>query len=175
MSSIAVPVVSEPVPAVVGTAIRGNKVLVIGKPFPTGALMKSMRSESLYTEKLWKKIVKCRYAKRDRANTYRFAALAVSMTLPPPTLKVHRVKKRQLRKARNARQEVTEVMLTSPGYCLTPAVLRWFSHHLIKYFKWKINLRFQGSNSLLLSKININSCCDWLKGSLFSLPLVWRH
>ena len=55
MSSIAVPVVSEPVPAVVGIAIRGDKVLVIGKPFPTGALMKSMRSESLYTENLEKR------------------------------------------------------------------------------------------------------------------------
>jgi hypothetical protein len=55
MSSIAVPVVSEPVPAVVGIAIRGDKVLVIGKPFPTGALIKSMRSESLYTENLGKR------------------------------------------------------------------------------------------------------------------------
>lgn len=55
MSSIAVPVVSEPVPAVIGIAIRGDKVLVIGKPFPTGALIKSMRSESLYTENLGKR------------------------------------------------------------------------------------------------------------------------
>ena len=55
MSSIAVPVVSEPVPAVVGIAIRGDKALVIGKPFPTGALIKSMRSESLYTENLGKR------------------------------------------------------------------------------------------------------------------------
>ena len=52
MSRMAVPVVSEPVPAVVGMAMRGIKVLAIGKPFPTGALMKSMRSESLYTENL---------------------------------------------------------------------------------------------------------------------------
>jgi hypothetical protein len=52
ISRMAVPVVSEPVPAVVGIAIRGSKVLVIGKPLPTGALMKSMRSESLYTENL---------------------------------------------------------------------------------------------------------------------------
>ena len=56
MSSIAVPVVSEPVPAVVGIAIRGDKVLVIGKPFPTGALIKSMRSESLYAENLGKRL-----------------------------------------------------------------------------------------------------------------------
>ena len=47
MSRIAVPVVSEPVPAVVGIAMRGFRVFVIGRPFPTGALMKSMRSASL--------------------------------------------------------------------------------------------------------------------------------
>ncbi len=52
MSRIAVPVVSEPVPAVVGIAISGLNFFVIGKPFPMGALMKSMRSDSLYTENL---------------------------------------------------------------------------------------------------------------------------
>lgn len=60
MSTMAVPVVSLPVPAVVGTdfinyvswaphniildgkpAINGRSVLVIGRPFPTGALIKS--------------------------------------------------------------------------------------------------------------------------------------
>lgn len=92
ISRMAVPVVSEPVPAVVGIAIRGYKVLVIGRPFPTGALMKSMRSESLYAENLEKKSVKCRYVSKREA--YRFAALAVSMTLPPPTLKVHGFKRR---------------------------------------------------------------------------------
>lgn len=54
MSRMAVPVVSEPVPAVVGIAIRGDKVLVTGRPFPMGALIKSMRSESLYTANLGK-------------------------------------------------------------------------------------------------------------------------
>jgi hypothetical protein len=92
ISSIAVPVVSEPVPAVVGIAIRGNKVFVIGKPFPTGALIKSMRSESLYTENLGKRSSNVVTQKRNWANAYRFAAFAVSMTLPPPTLKMHRVK-----------------------------------------------------------------------------------
>ncbi len=52
ISRIAVPLVSDPVPAVVGTAIRGRNVCVIGKPLPMGALMKSIRSASLYTEKL---------------------------------------------------------------------------------------------------------------------------
>jgi hypothetical protein len=47
ISRIAVPVVSEPVPAVVGTAIRGRNVCVIGNPFPTGALIKSIKSASL--------------------------------------------------------------------------------------------------------------------------------
>ena len=52
ISRMAVPVVSEPVPAVVGIAIRGNKVLAMGSPLPTGALMKSIKSASLYTENL---------------------------------------------------------------------------------------------------------------------------
>ena len=47
MSRIAVPVVSEPVPAVVGTAINGRNVFSIGRPLPTGALMKSNKSASL--------------------------------------------------------------------------------------------------------------------------------
>lgn len=68
---MAVPVVSEPVPAVVGTlprrqprkegrggeredvlAMSGRRVCVIGSPFPTGAFMKSYRSASGYTENL---------------------------------------------------------------------------------------------------------------------------
>lgn len=65
MSRMAVPVVSEPVPAVVGTegdirksvsdgmqeertpAISGWSFFVMGRPLPTGALMKSKRSASL--------------------------------------------------------------------------------------------------------------------------------
>lgn len=66
MSKIAVPVVSEPVPAVVGTgrgggggqlqdgeeisgslAMRGRRDWAIGRPLPIGALMKSIRSASL--------------------------------------------------------------------------------------------------------------------------------
>ena len=54
MSRIAVPVVSEPVPAVVGMAMRGSRAFEMGSPFPTGALMKSNRSASLYTENLFK-------------------------------------------------------------------------------------------------------------------------
>lgn len=45
-SKMAVPVVSEPVPAVVGTAIRGFKGFVMGSPFPNGALTKSRKSAS---------------------------------------------------------------------------------------------------------------------------------
>ena len=45
-SKIAVPVVSEPVPAVVGTAINGFRGLSIGSPFPRGALTKSRNSAS---------------------------------------------------------------------------------------------------------------------------------
>lgn len=47
MSRIAVPVVSEPVPAVVGMAMRGFRAWDIGNPLPTGALIKSKRSASL--------------------------------------------------------------------------------------------------------------------------------
>ncbi len=42
-SKMAVPVVSEPVPAVVGTAMRGRRGLVIGRPSPRGALTKSRK------------------------------------------------------------------------------------------------------------------------------------
>lgn len=45
-SKIAVPVVSEPVPAVVGTAIRGLRGLSMGRPLPRGALTKSRKSAS---------------------------------------------------------------------------------------------------------------------------------
>ena len=43
---MAEPVVSDPVPAVVGTAMRGLRGLVIGRPLPTGALTKSRKSAS---------------------------------------------------------------------------------------------------------------------------------
>lgn len=46
MSRITAPVVSEPVPAVVGTAIKGRKGLDTGKPLPIGALTKSIKFES---------------------------------------------------------------------------------------------------------------------------------
>ena len=41
-----VPVVSLPVPAVVGTAIKGNTAFGGGIPFPIGALTKSRKSAS---------------------------------------------------------------------------------------------------------------------------------
>ena len=41
---MAVPVVSLPVPAVVGTAIRGESFLSMGLPLPRGALTKSRKS-----------------------------------------------------------------------------------------------------------------------------------
>lgn len=43
-SNIAVPVVSLPVPAVVGTAMRGLRGLSMGRPLPRGALTKSRKS-----------------------------------------------------------------------------------------------------------------------------------
>lgn len=65
-SKMAVPVVSDPVPAVVGTAIRGSSGFSIGRPAPSGALTKSRNAASGYA-------------------VYRFISFAVSMTDPPPT------------------------------------------------------------------------------------------
>lgn len=65
-SKMAVPVVSEPVPAVVGTATNGFKGFVMGNPLPSGALTKSRKSAS-------------------GKQVYRFMSFAVSMTEPPPT------------------------------------------------------------------------------------------
>jgi hypothetical protein len=45
-SKMAVPVVSEPVPAVVGIAMRGNSFEGMGFPLPSGALTKSRKSAS---------------------------------------------------------------------------------------------------------------------------------
>jgi hypothetical protein len=46
-SKMAVPVVSEPVPAVVGMAIRGKSLEGMGLPLPSGALTKSRKSASV--------------------------------------------------------------------------------------------------------------------------------
>lgn len=64
-SKMAVPVVSEPVPAVVGMAIRGFKGEGIGRPAPRGALTKVRKGVVGKVQK-------------------RFMSLAVSMTEPPP-------------------------------------------------------------------------------------------
>lgn len=67
-SKMAVPVVSLPVPAVVGMATRGFSFFSIGRPLPSGAFTKSKKSASGYS-------------------VYRFMSLAVSITDPPPTAK----------------------------------------------------------------------------------------
>jgi hypothetical protein len=66
-SKMAVPVVSEPVPAVVGIAMSGLRGFVMGRPFPRGAFTKSRKSAS-------GKLV------------YRFIIFAVSITEPPSTI-----------------------------------------------------------------------------------------
>lgn len=43
---MAVPVVSDPVPEVVGMQIRGESLRVMGRPLPRGALTKSRKSAS---------------------------------------------------------------------------------------------------------------------------------
>ena len=65
-SKMATPVVSEPVPAVVGIAISGRTGPGTGMPRPIGMFTKSRNS--------------C-----DECVAYRLAALAVSMVEPPPT------------------------------------------------------------------------------------------
>ena len=87
-SKMAVPVVSEPVPAVVGTAINGLSFLVTGRPLPSGALTKSRKLAS-------GKVV------------YRFMSFAVSMTLPPPTA-------RKASPLRGLAQSIASLMLQSP-------------------------------------------------------------
>jgi hypothetical protein len=64
-------------------AMRGRKVLWMGRPLPIGALMKSYKSASLYTVNLGES----QYGRGVlRRAAHRLAALAVSITLPPPTL-----------------------------------------------------------------------------------------
>ena len=65
-SKIAVPVVSEPVPAVVGMAIRGLRAWVMGCALPSGAGMKAWRGTVGWLRQ-------------------RFRSLVVSITEPPPT------------------------------------------------------------------------------------------
>ena len=79
---MAVPVVSEPVPAVVGTATSGKSFEGMGKPLPNGALTKSRKSASVYIS----------VVKEQQVNdiipgkvVYKFMSFAVSITLPPPT------------------------------------------------------------------------------------------
>ena len=64
-SKMATPVVSLPVPAVVGMAIIGAKGPGTGVPFPMGALTYSRKSAG--------------------CEAYRLATLHVSMVDPPPT------------------------------------------------------------------------------------------
>ena len=67
-SKILTPVDSEPVPAVVGTAIIFFNIPGTGSPFPKGALTKVYKSTG--------NVVK------------RFTAFAVSITEPPPTAQI---------------------------------------------------------------------------------------
>ena len=46
LREITVPVVSDPVPAVVGIAMSGESAFLIGRPFPNGAFTKSRNCAS---------------------------------------------------------------------------------------------------------------------------------
>lgn len=119
MSRMAVPVVSEPVPAVVGTAINGLSLSSMGRPLPTGALMKSNRSASLYTVNLGFSLIL--HQQFSFCSTYKFAALAVSMTLPPPTLQPYIQHNGNLFGSPGVRKEVTTIVLPRPGNGVSPA------------------------------------------------------
>src|SRR5215213_4190926 len=85
-SKIAVPVVSEPVPAVVGTHTRGFSFFRTGIPLPSGAFTKSMKSASGYD--VYKFTYKWFISDgTDNAPIHQIlhTSLAVSMTDPPPT------------------------------------------------------------------------------------------
>ena len=81
-SKMAVPVVSEPVPAVVGTATSGKSFEGMGKPLPNGALTKSRKSASVYISVVQEQQVNDIIPGKV---VYKFMSFAVSITLPPPT------------------------------------------------------------------------------------------
>jgi len=124
---VTVPVVSEPVPAVVGIAISGDSDFRIGRPFPRGALTKSRNSASGWFK-------------------YKFAILAVSMTEPPPTA----INPSTPASLVNLIASVKLSLLTSPGKGLIRIIFR-LNPNIIEYFV--LNPMFlQRPNSVLHGK-----------------------
>ena len=103
--------------------MRGRRAWVTGRPFPTGALTKSKRSESLNT-------------------VNKFAAFAVSITLPPPTLFGVRFTESACR-AKYVREEMAEIVCARPCDGVAPAVLGRFGDDTIVHLERQILLRVQ--------------------------------
>ena len=85
-----------------------------------------------------------------KKRTNKLAALAVSITLPPPTL--HTIKSGEMvcREGDGViRQEVTEIVFAGPGNSVAPACLCRFCDNLIIYFKREVQFFLKGHNCLV--------------------------
>jgi hypothetical protein len=114
----------------------------MGRPFPMGALIKSISSASLYTVKLLLEVVRNCNIGYEYRSLHRFAALAVSITLPPPTLHIISTMNNVLKPImhNNVREKMTEVVIPGPLYSASPAFFSRLSDHLIVNLKWKVCL-----------------------------------
>ena len=102
--------------------------------------------------------------------THKFAAFAVSMTLPPPTLHASLSKGRSNTVA-HIRKEVAAVMLTGPGNSVTPACFGGLGDNAVIDLEGQILLRLQGSNGLrdwdmesCIRNIRLKECTHHLGG-----------
>jgi hypothetical protein len=71
---------------------------------------------------------------------HRLAALAVSITLPPPTLDIHFNYEVLRPLVNNVREKMTKVMISGPLNGASPAVFSRLSNHLVVNLKRKVCL-----------------------------------
>ena len=148
ISRMAVPVVSEPVPAVVGIAIRGSKVLVIGNPFPTGALIKSIKSAALYTENL-KERISTNNSRQKRKMDEQISRFGCVNYASPTDSAYNEVRRSGLQRRNGViRQEMTEIVFAGPGNSIAPTLFRRLCDHSIIYFKREIRFFLKSHNCL---------------------------
>lgn len=96
-----------------------------------------------------------------RIMSYRLAAFAVSITLPPPTLKIQVVSYhcRLLSSVQiHVRQEMAEVVLSCPCNGFTPTVFRGLGYDLIEHFEREVILRLKRSKGL--EKESVQKTCN---------------
>lgn len=81
--------------------------------------------------------------------TYRLAAFAVSITLPPPTLSqcVNTARVPQVRS--DARKEVAAVLLSGPGDGVSPTGLRRFRNDTVVHDEGQVLLGLEGGDGLI--------------------------